>query len=97
MLDSIFENLNNFWLRLQLTWRLLKDERVPLWTKAIPVLTFLYLFSPLDVLPDFLVVLGQLDDVVILVGGMELFERLVPEEIVAEHKQRLQTERETQA
>lgn len=89
MFDQFFNNLQGLWLRIRLTWRLLNDDRVPVWTKVIPMLTFAYLFSPIDVLPDVFLVLGQFDDFVVLYGGLELFERAVPEEVVEEHRQRL--------
>lgn len=89
MIDMFFERLNTFWFSIRLTWRLLQDSRVPIWTKAIPVLTVLYILSPIDVIPDFLLILGQLDDIVILTAGFQLFERLAPFEIVEEHRRRM--------
>jgi uncharacterized membrane protein YkvA (DUF1232 family) len=92
MIDEIIGNFQKFWLRIRLTWRLINDDRVPFWTKAIPVAAFLYLFSPLDILPDIFIVLGQIDDFVILVAGMEVFERLAPADVVAEHRHFLESE-----
>lgn len=94
MLDQLMANLQGFWFRTQLTWRLLQDERVPLWVKAIPVVAVLYLFSPIDILPDFLLGFGQIDDFMLIIGGMELFERMVPSEIVEEHRGLMERERE---
>jgi len=72
--------------QIRLTWRLLRDPRVPLWTKAIPLLAALYIVSPVDVLPDIIPGLGQLDDLGILLEGLRLFESAVPENIVKEHR-----------
>ncbi|MFO7320668.1 MAG: DUF1232 domain-containing protein [Chloroflexota bacterium] len=72
--------------QIRLTWRLLRDPRVPLWTKAIPLLAALYIVSPVDVLPDIIPGLGQLDDLGILLAGLRLFESAVPENIVNEHR-----------
>ncbi|MCS7069866.1 MAG: DUF1232 domain-containing protein [Anaerolinea sp.] len=72
--------------QLWLTWRLLRDRRVAWWIKIIGVLPFVYLVSPIDLIPDFLPVLGQMDDIAILYAGMRLFESLVPEYIVREHR-----------
>ena len=47
---------------LRLAWRLFRDPAVPLWTKAIPVLSLGYVLWPLDFLSDSLLGLGQLDD-----------------------------------
>ncbi len=70
---------------LKLMRRLLLDERVPLWQKAIPVAAAVYLVSPLDLIPDVLPVVGQLDDLVVLLGSMRLFRSLVPPALIEEH------------
>ena len=70
---------------LKLMRRLLLDERVPLWQKAIPVAAAVYLVSPLDLIPDMLPVVGQLDDLVVLLGSMRLFRSLVPAALIEEH------------
>lgn len=70
---------------LKLLRRLLLDERVPLWHKAIPVAAALYLVSPLDLIPDFLPLLGQLDDLAVLWGSLRLFRSLAPPALIEEH------------
>src|SRR5262245_47069691 len=75
--------------QVRLTWRLLRDPRVPLSAKLIPVGALIYVLSPLDIIPDLLPVLGQLDDLGIVLAGMRLFESFVPEYIVQEHLQAL--------
>ena len=70
---------------LKLLRRLLLDERVPLWQKAIPVEAAVYLVSPLDLIPDVLPVLGQLDDLAVLLGSLRLFRSLAPAALVEEH------------
>lgn len=94
MLDMFLERLTAFWLSLRLTWRLVQDNRVPMWTKAIPVLTVLYILSPIDIIPDFFLVIGQIDDIFLLTAGLQLFERLAPFEIVEEHRQHLLTDQQ---
>jgi uncharacterized membrane protein YkvA (DUF1232 family) len=72
----------------RLSWRLLKDPRVPTLLKVLlPVLAVVYTVSPLDFVPDFLPVLGQLDDVSLLIAALALFTRLAPSAVVAEHLQ----------
>lgn len=72
--------------QVMLTWRLIRDPRVPLWAKGIPLLAVVYILSPIDVIPDVLIVLGQLDDLGILIGAMRLFESVAPAYIVEEHR-----------
>lgn len=75
--------------QFRMTYRLLRDPRVPLWAKAIPFLPLIYVISPLDFLPDFLPIIGQLDDVTLVILGMRLFEAVTPEFITREHRDAL--------
>jgi uncharacterized membrane protein YkvA (DUF1232 family) len=54
-------------------WRLFRDRRVPAVAKAIPMLSLLYVIMPFDLIPDWLLGLGQLDDLVVVVLGLRLF------------------------
>ena len=63
---------------LRLAIRLVREPTVPLLTKVVPVLTGLYVISPVDFVPDLLPVLGQLDDLSIILIGLETFLRLCP-------------------
>jgi uncharacterized membrane protein YkvA (DUF1232 family) len=70
----------------RLALRLLKDPRVPLYAKVVPIGALVYVLSPLDILPDWIPVLGQLDDLAALAAGLSLFIRLCPPEVVEEHE-----------
>lgn len=73
--------------RVQLVWRLLVDRRVPLPTKLIiPGVVGVYVLSPIDLMPDVLLLLGQIDDLAVLLAGIALFIELCPKEIVEEHR-----------
>ena len=63
---------------LRLAWRLMREPRVALVAKALPVLAALYVVSPLDFIPDVLPVLGQMDDLGILILSVKLFLRMCP-------------------
>ncbi len=79
------------WNRVRLAWRLFRDPRVPLWPKiVIPAAVFAYLFLPVDLLPDLTPFVGQLDDLTLLVLGIQAFISLCPKDIAAEHLSRLQ-------
>ncbi len=71
---------------VRLTWRLLRDPRVPLWLKAIPPAMVLYVVSPIDFIPDFFLGLGQLDDLAAILLGFRTFVAISPPAIVAEHR-----------
>jgi len=72
--------------QIHVTWRLLRDPRVPLWAKVIPFLGLAYVLSPIDLIPDFLIGLGQLDDLGIMLAAMRLFESITPGYIADEHR-----------
>jgi uncharacterized membrane protein YkvA (DUF1232 family) len=71
----------------QLVWRLLKDPRVPLPIKLIiPGVVGVYVLSPIDFMPDVLPLIGQIDDIAVLFGGVMLFIQMCPPDVVDEHR-----------
>jgi uncharacterized membrane protein YkvA (DUF1232 family) len=68
----------------KLYWRLFRDRRVSVLPKALLVLIGVYLLSPFDVLPEFLPIVGTMDDVAVLLAGLWLFVRLCPPAVVRE-------------
>jgi uncharacterized membrane protein YkvA (DUF1232 family) len=60
----------------QSAWRLAQDPSVPLMLKFIPILAVIYVISPIDLVPDVLPIVGQIDDVAILLLALGLFVRL---------------------
>ncbi|HVO42693.1 MAG TPA: DUF1232 domain-containing protein [Aggregatilineales bacterium] len=71
--------------QMRLSWRLFRDPRVSLWAKTIPVLTVVYLVSPVDWVVNLIPVLGQLEDIAVLGLGMMIFIKVSPPEVVNEH------------
>ena len=69
---------------LKLVWRLLRDRRVPLFTKIIPVIAFLYLAWPTDIIKDFIPILGHLDDLIVVSLLLLLFIAASPGQVVAD-------------
>ena len=70
---------------LKLLWRLARDPRVPARAKATLVILGVYLASPIDLIPDFVPGVGQLDDLVIVAFALDQMLNRVPEEIVRDH------------
>lgn len=69
----------------RLAWDLLRDPRVPAQQKLILGGVAAYLLVPLDIIPDFIPGLGQVDDVAIVLLGLRWFIRSAPEDVVSEH------------
>jgi uncharacterized membrane protein YkvA (DUF1232 family) len=63
-----------------------RDPRVPWYAKALAVCVAGYALSPIDLIPDFVPVLGYLDDVILVPLGILLVVKLIPPEIMAEHR-----------
>src|SRR5512144_1460485 len=61
-----------------------RDPRTPWYAKALIFLIVAYALSPIDLIPDFVPVLGYLDDLLIVPGGIWLAIRLIPPEALAE-------------
>ena len=66
--------------------RLVRDPRVPIAAKLIFGATVVYILSPIDIVPDWLPFVGQADDVVALMAGLNLFLRACPNWLVEEHE-----------
>ena len=65
-------------------WLARRDPRVPWLAKALAVLVAAYAFSPIDLVPDVIPVLGLLDDAILLPLGVLLVVRLIPAPVMAE-------------
>ena len=63
-----------------------RDPRVPWYAKALALCVAGYALSPIDLIPDFVPVLGYLDDVLIVPLGILAVVKLVPPEVMAEHR-----------
>jgi len=59
-------------------WFLLKDPRTPLVAKLVAAIVVAYALSPIDLIPDFIPVLGLLDDIILVPLGVALAVKLVP-------------------
>ena len=61
-----------------------RDPRTPWYAKALAAVVVAYALNPVDLIPDFIPVLGYLDDLVIIPAGIALFIRLVPRDVWAD-------------
>jgi uncharacterized membrane protein YkvA (DUF1232 family) len=61
-----------------------RDPRVPWYAKVFMGLVLAYAFSPIDLIPDFIPVLGYLDDLVIIPLGIALSLKMIPAEVMSD-------------
>ena len=69
-----------------------RDPRVPWYAKAVAVCVVGYALSPIDLIPDFIPVLGYLDDLVLIPLGIALTLRLIPPEVMSECREQARSE-----
>lgn len=62
----------------------MRDSRTPVWAKIMIILTISYAFSPIDLIPDFIPILGYLDDLIILPLMITASIKLIPKEVLSE-------------
>lgn len=70
----------------RLTWRLARDRRTPLRPKLLLGGMLLLIVSPINWIPSFIPVLGQLEDLALLAFALNVFLKRVPADLLAEHE-----------
>ena len=68
-----------------------RDPRTPWYAKALAAVVVAYALSPIDLFPDFIPVLGFVDDVLILPVGIWATIKLIPPAVMNEHRARAET------
>jgi uncharacterized membrane protein YkvA (DUF1232 family) len=85
-----------FWVSLikkfRLAWFLIKDNKVPFSTKLVPIIILLYVASPIDILPDALPIVGQIDDLALIILGLDIFINISPRGLVQYYTKILEME-----
>lgn len=80
---SLFQNLK---IEAHAAWLAARDPRCPWGARAVGLLVAAYAFSPIDLIPDFVPVLGLLDDLLLVPAGLWLFVRMLPPGLIEEHR-----------
>ena len=68
-----------------------KDPRVPWYARLFVICVVAYAFSPIDLIPDPIPVLGYLDDLILIPLGIILARKMVPQDVLAECREKAQT------
>jgi uncharacterized membrane protein YkvA (DUF1232 family) len=77
--------LREVWQQVRLVFYLLRDREVPIYLKILPFFGILYALFPIDLIADVIPVLGQLDDLTILIIGAKVFIEMAPSDVVARY------------
>ncbi len=67
-----------------------RDPRTPVLAKLLGFFIVAYALSPIDLIPDFIPVLGYLDELILLPIGLWAVRRMIPAEVLAEHRARVE-------
>ncbi len=84
--------LREVWQQIRLVFYLIKDGEVPIYLKIVPFIGILYALFPLDIVADFVPVLGQLDDLTLLLIGAKVFIEMAPPQVVARYMAQMRGE-----
>jgi uncharacterized membrane protein YkvA (DUF1232 family) len=74
------------WRDVHVVYLAARDPRTPWYAKALAICVAGYALSPIDLIPEFVPILGYLDDVVIVPLGILAVVKLIPPEVMAEHR-----------
>jgi len=86
MLDGIKAWARALLLDVHAIYLAARDPRVPWYAKILAIAVAGYALSPIDLIPDFIPVLGYLDDLIIVPLGVWLVVSLIPEQVMAEYR-----------
>lgn len=86
MLDRLRRSAKSLKRDALALWLAARDPRTPKLAKFVALATAAYAFSPIDLIPDFIPVLGLLDDLILIPAGLWLALKLVPPDLMAEFR-----------
>jgi len=89
---SFKEKVRNLKTEVHALYLASKDPRVPWYAKVLMALTIGYAISPIDLIPDFIPVLGQLDDLIIVPAGIALAIKTVPKNVMEDYRRKARDE-----
>lgn len=73
----------------------IRDPRTPWYVKIFVALIATYILSPVDLIPDFIPILGYLDDIILVTVVIFLVRKMIPGEVLEEYRQRVNRMQET--
>lgn len=73
------------WEQARLVYYLMRDPNVPIFLKTLPFVGLVYFFFPFDFITDLVPVVGQLDDITLMIIGSKIFIEMAPPPVVAHY------------
>lgn len=78
----------NIKLQIYTLYLVYKDERTPCYIKVFSICIISYFLSPIDIIPDFIPVIGYIDDIIILPIAIYFVLRMIPDEVLNDCKEK---------
>jgi uncharacterized membrane protein YkvA (DUF1232 family) len=78
--------LRNLRVEVHAAWLAARDPRCPWGARLVGLLVTAYALSPIDLIPDFIPIIGLLDDALLIPAGLWLFVRMLPPGLLDEHR-----------
>ena len=88
MLDDLKRRARHLKAELYALYLAYRDPRVPWYARLFAAGVVAYAISPIDLIPDFIPVLGYLDDLILVPLGIVLILRMIPPEVMADCRER---------
>ena len=80
---SLFERIR---IDAHAMWLAARDRRTPWYARGFGLIIAAYALSPIDLIPDFIPILGLIDDAIIIPAGIWLFLKMLPRDLFEEHR-----------
>jgi len=88
---SLKEKANQLKIDTYALYLAYRDPRVPLYAKIFVAIVVAYALSPIDLIPDFIPILGYIDDLIIIPAGIYLSLKMIPREVLEECREKAQS------
>lgn len=93
MIRKVTNKVTNLKKEAYILYLVYKDSRVSWWKKLFLGFVIGYAFSPIDLVPDFIPILGYLDDLILVPIGISIALKLIPEEVIDECRKKANEEK----
>ena len=80
--ETLKTPVRRFFQQFRIIRRALKHPKVPWYAKAVAGCAVLYVFSPIQLIPNFIPIIGQMDDVLVVSLGIKFLRRCVPKNVL---------------
>jgi len=87
---NIKEKIKNLETEIKVLYLATKDKRTPWYAKSFAFVIIGYFLSPLDIIPDFIPVLGYLDDLILIPLGVFILRKMISDELIDEYRTKIE-------